>query len=328
MEPIYFIINPKAGNGSCLKVWGKVQAELQRKQIPYLAFFTEYGGHAERIAAQIGVENKLGKLIIAVGGDGTMHEVLNGMSKHKNITLGFIPGGSGNDFSRGFSIPADPIKALTVILRSLKKQEKTRVDFGKMFFENETGHYFLNNMGAGFDALIAFKANQSRIKALFNQFSLGRLVYVYFLLKELFTYKTSTLDISIDGKKHIFEQTWFVTVSNQPYYGGGMQIAPDALPDDGLFNITVVHQLSRWKLLFVFISVFWGKHIYFKEVKRFKGRAISIQPSLPLYVHGDGEHIGWTPLKIELWDRALQIVTRLKNKEEVDLEMRDLNDFH
>src|SRR5574342_31266 len=105
------------------------------------------------------------------------------------------------------------------------------------------------------------------MKALLNKLSLGRIVYVYFLLKKLFTYKTSTIDLSIDGKKHIFEQTWFVTVSNQPYYGGGVEIAPAAEPDDGLLNIAVVHQLSRLKLLLVFISVFWGRHIHFKEGK-------------------------------------------------------------
>ena len=74
----------------------------------------------------------------------------------------------------------------------------------------------LNNMGGGFDAILSYEVNQSRIKALFNKLSLGRLIYVFFLLKNVFTYKTATFDLSIDGKTHIFEQTWFVTVSKQP----------------------------------------------------------------------------------------------------------------
>lgn len=327
MKPIYFIINPKARNGHCLKIWLKLEIRLQKEQISYLAMFTEYPGHARILAGQIGNKNEQEKIIISVGGDGTMHEVMNGIIKHKNITLGFIPGGSGNDFSRGFAIPTDPSAALNVLF-CLMKREAASIDAGKMMLEEESEHYFVNNMGAGFDALIAYEVNRSRIKAVLNRLSLGRLVYVYFLLKELFTYKTSTIDLSIDGKKHIFEHTWFVTVSNQPFYGGGMKIAPAAEPDDGLFDITVAHQLSRWKLLLVFISVFWGKHIYFKEVKQFKGRTVSIQSSLPLYVHGDGEHIGLTPLKIELKAKALKVITRLKYKEEVDLEVRDLNDLH
>lgn len=324
MEQIYFIINPKARNGYCLKIWERVEIQLKKEQVSYLALFTEYPGHANILANQIAKKNLEQKIIIGVGGDGTLHEVINGIVKEKNITIGFIPGGSGNDFSRGFRIPADPVEALKVILR-LMRREGALVDIGEITLEDQTNHYFINNMGAGFDAVISYEVNQSKMKALLNKLSLGRLVYVYFLLKKLFTYKTSTIDLSIDGRRHIFEQTWFVTVSNQPFYGGGMKIAPGAVPDDGLFDITVVHQLSRWKLLLVFISVFWGKHIHFKEVKTYKGRVVSIQSRAPLFVHADGEHIGSTPLAIHLHGRALELLTRSLRNEEVELKERDSN---
>ncbi|WHY85030.1 diacylglycerol kinase family lipid kinase [Neobacillus novalis] len=328
MKDIYFIINPKARNGHCLKIWGKIEAQLKTEQISYLAFFTEYPGHAKKLAHQIADnKNDNEKIIIAVGGDGTIHEVMNGVIKHKNITLGFIPGGSGNDFSRGFQIPSDPLEALEVLLR-LMKQEPAFIDAGKMTLEDQSEHYFINNMGAGFDAIISYEVNQSQIKGWLNKLSLGRLVYVYFLLKKLFTYQTATIDLSIDGQKHIFEKTWFVTVSNQPYYGGGMKIAPEAEPDDGQLDITVVHQLARWKLLLVFISVFWGKHIHFKEVKTFKGRVVSIQSATSLYVHGDGEHIGYTPLNIEIQVKGLQVLTRRGRKVNLDLKERGANDHH
>ena len=327
MKQIYFIINPKAGNGHCFKVWERVEHQLKEKQIPYLSFFTQSPGHAKNLASQIALKNRKQKIIIAVGGDGTMHEVMNGAVKDQNITLGFIPGGSGNDFSRGFQIPADPVEALDVILR-LAKQQGMPIDIGKITMSDSNMHYFINNMGAGFDAVISFDVNQSRIKAILNKLSLGQLVYVYFLLKKLFTYKTSTIDLSIDGKKHIFEQTWFVTVSNQPYYGGGMKIAPAAVPNDGLLDITVVHQLSRWKLLLVFISVFWGKHIRFKEVKTFTGRDVSIQSPTALFVHADGEHIGFTPLDINLQKSAMEVLTRKKSTKEVEMKERDSNDCY
>jgi len=326
MKHIYFIVNPKARNGYCLKIWEGIESQLKIEKISYLAFFTEYPGHAKKIASQIAANNQEQKVIIAVGGDGTMHEVMNGIVNNKRITLGFIPGGSGNDFSRGFQIPTDPVEALKVIL-CLMEQEALPIDIGKVTMNDGTEHFFINNMGAGFDAIISYEVNQSRMKALLNKFSLGRLVYVYFLLKKLFTYKTTTINLSIDGKKHIFEQTWFVTVSNQAYYGGGMKIAPQAEPDDGLFDITVVHQLSKLKLLLVFISVFWGKHIHFKEVKTFKGRTISIQSSTSLYVHADGEYIGLTPLSIHLKPKALGVLTRRSGKEVIDLKERDSNDI-
>ncbi len=327
MKHIYFIVNPKARNGYCLKIWEKIERLLRAKQITYLAFFTDYSGHAKQIAIQIAATHHEDKLIIAVGGDGTIHEVMNGIVNEKQITLGFIPGGSGNDFSRGFEIPTDPEEALKVILQ-LMRQEGLPIDIGKIITSEAAEHYFINNMGAGFDAVISYEVNHSPMKALFNKLSLGRLVYAYFLLKNVFTFKTATIDLSIDGKKHILEQTWFVTVSNQPYYGGGMKIAPAAKPDDGLFDITVVHQLSRLKLLLVFISVFWGKHVYFKEVKTFKGKVVSIQSPIPQYVHADGEHIGYTPLTIQLKAKALGVITRKSGKEEVDLKERDSNEFY
>jgi YegS/Rv2252/BmrU family lipid kinase len=327
MKQIYFIINPKAGNGQCFKIWERVEDQLKGSHISYLAFFTKYPSHAKNLAIQIAKKNLEQKIIIAVGGDGTMHEVMNGVINDNNITLGFIAGGSGNDFSRGFQIPVNPVEALAVILR-LAKQEGLPIDVGKITMADSNEHFFINNMGAGFDAIISYEVNQSRMKALLNKLSMGRMVYVYFLLKKLFTYKTSTIDLSIDGKKHIFEQTWFVTVSNQPYYGGGMKIAPVALPDDGLFDITVVHQLSRWKLLLVFISVFWGKHIHFKEVKTYTGRDVTIHSSAKLFVHADGEHVGFTPLIIELQASAMKVLTRRKPTEEVEMKERDSNDCY
>ena len=326
MKQIYFIINPKAGNGYCLKVWKKVESKLVAEQIHFLAFFSEFPGHAKCLAEQIAEKNQQEKVIIAVGGVGTIHEVLNGLAKYDYITLGFIPGGSGNDFSRGFHIPTNPEKALQAILH-LRKRTGRQIDIGKVCLTGREEHYFINNMGAGIDAIISYQVNQSRIKALLNKLSLGRLVYVYFLLKNVFTYKTARIDLSIDGKKHIFEQTWFVTVSNQPYYGGGMEIAPAAEPDDGLLDITVVHQLSRLKLLLVFICVFWGSHIHFKEVKTYKGKNITIHSTKTQNVHADGEHIGYTPLSIHLQAKAVEVLSRSRGKEEVDLKERDSNEF-
>jgi len=323
MKQIYFIINPKARNGYSLNVWKKVESKLMDDKIPYLAFFTEYPGHAIKLSSHIAACNHEQKVIIAVGGDGTMHEVVNGIVDHNNITLGFVPGGSGNDFSRGFQIPSDPEEALFEILRLIKK-EAAKIDIGMVTMKDDSEAYFSNNMGAGFDALVSFEVNHSKVKAWLNKMSLGRLVYVYFLLKKLFSYKCARIDLSIDGSRHILEQTWFVTVSNQPYYGGGMMIAPEAISNDGLLDITVVHHLSKLKLLLVFISVFWGKHVQFKEVKTFRGRMISIQSSSSLYVHADGEDIGYTPLNIQVQTKSLKVLTRVRNIRETVLKEREL----
>jgi diacylglycerol kinase (ATP) len=318
MKKISFIINPKAGNGSCMGTWKAIERKLIEMGFHYFAYFTEYPGHAKQISAQIAAKIHEEEMIIAVGGDGTLHEVMNGVMDNQDIILGFIPGGSGNDFSRGFHIPADPIEALNAMIRLMKK-EAPMIDTGKINLDDGNEHYFINNMGAGFDALISYEVNQSRLKGLLNKLRLGRLVYVFILLKKLFTYHCSTISIMIDGKKHIFENTWFVTVSNQPFYGGGMKIAPNAIPDDGLLDITIVHHLSRIKLLFVFISVFSGKHIYFKEVEMLKGRTISIDSTSSLFVHADGEYIGHTPLTIQIHPHSLRVLARKSNESETVL---------
>lgn len=302
-----FIINPQAKNGYCLKVWGKVEQMLKEENISYSAVRTEYRGHARELA-KIYAEQAGGQrlYLVAVGGDGTVHEVMNGAAGHQNVTVGFIPGGSGNDFSRGFNIPKDPEEALTAILKGISHSVKA--DIGMIRHTDGNKTYFINNMGAGFDALISRKVNSSKIKGILNQLSLGKFVYALFLVKELFFYKCSDIEIIIDGKKHQIRSAWFITISNQPFYGGGMKISPDADPFDGILNVTVVHNISRIKLLFVFASVFKGRHIGFKEVAVLQGKNISIRSSHPIPAHADGEVLGSTPISASVCPEAIPII--------------------
>jgi len=297
MEQMDFIVNLQARNGRCRKVWKQIEQQLTERQIPFRVSFTEYSGHAVELTRLIAQnEPEEVKTIVAVGGDGTLHEVVNGAVGFSNITIGFIPGGSGNDFSRGFGIPKNPNKALEFILQG---KSKAVVDIGKIYRQNED-HYFINNLGVGFDASISKDANQSKLKAKLNLLSLGSLAYAFIVIKRLFTYECTNMQINIDGQESSFEQVWFATVANQIYFGGGMKIAPNASAADGLLDIIIVHNLSRWKLLFVFISVFWGGHTGFNEVYMVKGKTVSIETEKPVYVHADGEIIGKTPINIQV----------------------------
>ena len=308
MNNLYFIVNPQAKNGFGIKTWHKVEAELSKNQIPYQVYFSEHAGHAMELAMTIGQNGSSEKIVvIAVGGDGTLHEVINGVIKYPNIEVGLIPAGSGNDFCRGFSIPSDPINALESII-GLKYRHSRQIDIGMMTNASNEEIYFVNNMGAGFDALVAKGANQSRLKAWFNRISLGKLVYVAILVKKLITFRCTSVDINVDGDVSRFNKVWFVTVSNQPFFGGGMKISPDASPFDGELNITVVHNLSKLKLLAVFISVFWGGHTKFKEVKILKGKSLTINSSEPMLIHCDGEIYGYTPVVVKVADNALPVL--------------------
>lgn len=326
MDKIYFIVNPNAKNGRCGEIWRNIEKHLSEINFPFLAFFTEYPGHAKEIAESI-ARNAKGKpiTIAAVGGDGTLHEVVNGTANISNVILGFIPGGSGNDFSRGFSIPKKAVEALELLIG---KHQNTHhlIDLGKIQHNELQRTYFMNNMGVGFDAVVAKEANESEMKRLLNRVSMGRLVYVYILIKKLLTFRSIPIELSVDDNEYKYDAAWFVTVSNQQFYGGGMKIAPDALPDDGLLNVTVVHNLSRWKLLLIFISVFWGKHTGFREVEQFTGRSIAIRSPNQVLTHADGEVIGYTPLKIQGCPKALRIVSG--NRHSGHTEELKLDDCH
>ena len=309
MNVLYFIVNPQAKNGYGLSVWKKAEKELIKAKVPYYVFYTEYAGHAKEIVESIGKKAPQ-VTIIAVGGDGTLHEVINGVVNYPDIKIGLIPGGSGNDFSRGFSIPRDPVAAVQLLLQQHDNQSKL-IDLGKTVNSTFEEKYFMNNMGAGFDAEIAGEANQSRLKVFFNRFSMGTIVYAIILIKKLFSYRCTDVVIVVDGKPFHFPSTWFVTVANQPYYGGGMMISPNACSDDGKFNIIVVHNLSKIKFLAVFISVFWGGHITFKEVISLTGKHITITSDEPMLLHTDGEIAGNTPVTIEAIHKSLPIIVRV-----------------
>ena len=301
MKLLFFIVNEKAANGRAHKVWKRVKRELEEKEINYRSFQTKYPKHAEELARQLGslYRDKM-EAVIVVGGDGTVHEVVNGLVDYPTVKIGFIPAGSGNDFSRGFGVPKSPLEALSFIIKK-KQLSGKRFDIGKVMVNGRTKkEYFVNNIGAGFDAEVCKLTNESKMKKYFNKIGLGSLAYVGSLIRLLFTYKLTNINIEIDGKICRYEKVWFVTVSNQPFFGGGMKIAPKADPTDGCMDVTIVHHLSRLKLLFVFVTVFFGKHTGFKEVVQQKGKRVSIKSDDSMVVHADGELIGQLPLQAEV----------------------------
>lgn len=311
MKLLIFIVNQKAGNGKGIKVWNKVKQELEQKKVYYRSFFTKYPNHAGELARQIGsmFEDKV-EAVIAVGGDGTINEVVNGMVYYPGIKVGYIPAGSGNDFSRGFKVPKSPLGALSFIIQHKTRKGKL-FDIGKCKVSGKTkSSFFVSSLGTGFDAAVSKLTNESKMKKYLNKVHLGSLAYVGALIRLLFTYRLTNVTINVDGKEHQFESVWFVTVSNQPFYGGGMKIAPKAKTTDGLLDVTVVHNLSRIKLLFVFVTVFFGAHTKFKEISQHKGAIIRVESNEKMLVHADGELIGQGPVQVEVQHRKIPFLVK------------------
>jgi diacylglycerol kinase (ATP) len=282
-----FIVNPAARGGKALGRW-----EVFRKTVafPYQEFLTNGPGHAKAIARGFAAHHREEKvLLIAFGGDGTIHEVIAGAAGAGNLVVGSVGAGSGNDFGRGFRSfgTAEEIGAYLDGRDTAKA-----LDLGKASFKDSA--IFVNSSGIGFDAEISRGTGSSSLKPLLNRVGLGKFVYALYTMRALISFRTFSLEVTADGERLNYRDVWFATVSNQPYYGGGMKISPLSDPADGLIELTVVSRLSRIKLLLVFGSVFFGAHTAFREVDCRQGRSFSLKADREVPLHTDGEDAGDT----------------------------------
>ncbi|WP_319592835.1 diacylglycerol/lipid kinase family protein [Salicibibacter halophilus] len=289
----HFIVNKGSGNGKGFIIWNIIENILAVKQLNYQVFFTNYPSHATEISKEI----KNG-VIIVIGGDGTIHEVINGLIR-SNTSIGIIPAGSGNDFARALDIPMNAEEAFDWILAG---DERT-VDIGRIGDKS-----CATVIGIGFDGKVAQTVNASRTKKWMKFFRLGRMSYIFSVFKVLFGYKPADISITIDDKTEKMKDVWLVAVANFPYYAGGMAICPNAKGDDGYLELCVVHGMSKFQFARAFPGVYKGKHVSHPSIKMLTGRQIEISSSSAMIVHGDGEIIGETPIKINIEENALRVI--------------------
>jgi len=282
-----FIINPVAGHGKAKRIFSKISMSHLYKQIDSVYFFTKYEGHAEKLVHQLYEKNEFDGIsgLIVIGGDGTLHEVINGLGKVR-LPLSFIPGGSGNDFARGSELKDQPLK---IFDRIISQREVLPYWLGQYEADQQSTRYFVNSVGVGYDAEIVKVADESLFKPLLNKLYLGQLIYVFALIKALFKYEPSTIEVETDGKIHIFERCWMVTVANHPFYGGGMKILPNATIQPDHFSILVIHNISKWKILALFVTVFTGKHTAFREVDILTAKKVKITSVNKISYQVDGQ---------------------------------------
>lgn len=280
---VYFIVNEHAGNGRGKKVWKKLESKLD---FPFTVYKTEFPKHANAIVSKLKTKLQHPSLFIAIGGDGTINEVISGAAGSKHIIISAIKAGSGNDFARGYRV-FQHYTELNAYVKQQKLNAK-EIDLGVIQSSQANGS-FINNAGFGFDALVATKVNQSNVKAVLNKVGLGRLAYVWLTIKLLFTFKTFTAHAKIDQQDHTFNNVWFIATCNQPYFGGGMKISPRSIVDDGVLDVVVVQHLSPVKLLLLFVSVFTGQHEKIKEVSFFKAKHVQLSFEDHVISHTDGD---------------------------------------
>ncbi|UFJ39521.1 diacylglycerol kinase family lipid kinase [Brevibacillus humidisoli] len=285
---IGFVVNPVSGNGQGRAVWQKVESILEEHKTSYTVRFTSAAGDATRLTTSLADDPQC-EIVIAVGGDGTVGEVVNGLAQAgRSCVLGHIPAGTGNDFARGHGIPLDHIDALRLILSAPAFRPVDLLLLGQ--------HIAVNSIGVGFDGEVVRLTNQSRSKRWLNRLGLGKLIYALSTLRVLARYKPSLLSITVDGREEQCRDSWVVAVTNIPYYAGSMMICPQAVPDDGLANVMVVTGRNRLKLLPILLMVYKGRHLSHPAVRFFSGRAITIRPDAPQLVHADGDLLGEFPV--------------------------------
>ena len=281
----HFIVNPRARSGLGEMLWKQLEPELCRKRIEYQIHLTTKKKDAGKIAAEItqdGMEHRM----VVLGGDGTLNEVLSGITSLEKVTLGYIPIGSSNDFARGTGISGKPLEALERIL-SPKKVEK--MDIGVLKREGKDKRFAVS-AGIGFDAAVCHEVCVSKWKRVLNLLKLGKLSYAVVALHRIIKDQPVQLELTMeDGKTQVFKKTYFAAFMNLPYEGGGFKFCPDASETDGMLDVMVVSNLSKLKILCLLPTAFWGKHTRFKGVTILRCRSAKVKTDRALPLHTDGE---------------------------------------
>jgi diacylglycerol kinase (ATP) len=273
------IVNPVAGNGAAARMWDRLraQSELARH---WECATSQRPGHAlelARAAADKGYDR-----VIAIGGDGTISDVGNGLA-HSTTVLGIVMAGTGNDIGRNLGIPRDPRAAARLAVSGaarpldvceVRTREHTRLVLGVASF--------------GFDAEVAWRANRM------PKFGGGTLPYVAGVLQSLWQYRAPPIRLTIDHHV-VHKRVFLVAVGNLPSYGGGMRIIPHAQPNDGLLDVCVVKEVSRFEVLRMLPRLYSGGHVGHPAVEMLRCRSISADADGRVLCQSDGELVGDLP---------------------------------
>jgi YegS/Rv2252/BmrU family lipid kinase len=302
---IFIIVNPHAGLGKANKDWSVISKLLEKADLAFTFEFTQYRQNAKELAVRA-IENGCRNLI-AVGGDGTLNEIVNGIMEQKicsstDIILGVIPVGTGNDWGKMYEIPDDYEGAVDVIRRSNYFIQ----DAGKVMFFNDgkkQHRYFANIAGIGFDAVVVNKTNKQK-----ENNKGGKFLYLYNLFTSLFSSAYSNAEILMDDKK-INSSVFSMNVGICKYSGGGMMQVPGAIADDGLFDITLIRKIGKFEVIRNVKNLYDGSFIRNPKVSTSRAKHIIINADPAVFLEVDGESLGTTPLEFEIIPSSLKIIT-------------------
>lgn len=308
----FVVVNPHAGTNKCMRDWPEIKQLLEKSGFDFTFTLTEKMYHALHLV-QHAIEVDGYKSILVVGGDGTLNEAVNGIMRQfrypsDEIIIGMITVGTGNDWGRMYEIPGDYKKQVKI----LKKGKTFLQDVGKVkyrYASDEEKRYFVNIAGMGYDALVAKKTNTLK-----RMGKGGVITYMISLLTGLFQYENTELSIEKEGKLIYKGQVFSLSIGICKFNGGGMMQLPNALPDDGLFDVTLIEKTTKVRVIRNIKNLYDGSFIKLEEVKTFTGSKFTIRANPPekLNLETDGESLGHSPLDFEVIPKAIRLVVRKK----------------
>lgn len=301
----FVVINPIAGSGKGLDDYPLISKLLRDNNIRCEAVFTEHKCHATELtvsAVEMGYRH-----IIVIGGDGTLHEVVNGLYIQKvvapsEITVAVIAAGSGNDWIRMYGIPTHYSEAIRAIKDGYTfLQDVAEVEYEESLYRQK--RYMANVAGVGFDAVVNKKYQHKKMKGKTSRFT-----YLWCLIRSFFKHKSTGVKVWVDGELIYNNLLFSIAIGVGKYNGGGMQQLPAAVADDGLLDVTMIKPVHWWHLLFRLRRLFNGTIYSIGHVMHAQGKRIRIEssPEIPLEV--DGEVLGVTPIEFGVLHREVRVI--------------------
>ena len=316
MKNFILIANPISGKGHARNVAEQAYTALTESGAQGQLTFTSASGDAKRFA-QEAVSDGI-RSVIACGGDGTLHEVVNGIATVPDVTLGVLPCGRGNDFAAAIGIPLKPEAAIATLVSGAP----IRVDLGCCYNSSQpstissvgasstrdsdnrqptTDNYFTTIATCGYDTEVSRRAAKG------TPLFAGTASYAYAAVETLFYYEPPF--VRLEGDFGVHEGPILLAATGiTSRYGGGFQIVPNARIDDGLFDVCIIRPVSALTVLRLMVTLFWGGHVSHPAVSMHQTRTLTIETDPPILLYADGEPMCETPATIEIIKHGLTVM--------------------
>lgn len=292
-KPIYIICHPGSGNGKGGKLLKAVTDCLKEFHLDYLTYLTDYQNHAQLLCQQLvkRTQGNFQQAVIIIGGDGTLHEVINGfLASGYKVPLAYLPAGTGNDFARVWSPKLSPRQ----LVENLIYQRKiSQVPIIKSYNNaNEHIDYMLNGNGYGLDAQINYQAQVFQKMPLFQKFGLHKLVYLAGLVKSLSQIQRFQVELKVDGQSYHFNEVGIHCTMTNPYLGGGIYLSNLTQPEEKLLCAVTYHDITLKAVFDAIKRVFLSKdHDQSPYISQIKGKQMQVMIQEPVWGQADGEVI-------------------------------------